>query len=347
MAPAQLSLRKYAHRESRMRMFTLRPGRGRAVPTICLTLLLALGGVDADQSGQSRAWDCTGDAAETSAAPRWNCLPGEPTSGHSPAAMAQPGSQTRIAEPAPAVEVTREVRNATPGVTASSQTASEPAVPAPSTGATAPPIRLSQTPSAGVVPAQAVRPAAHWELSEPAASAAPAAGSSAAPTGEPVDEGYRVQPGDILQISVWGEDELNREVLVRPDGNISYPLVGEVLARGQTVAWIDSEISRRLDPFIPAAEVSVAVRQVVGNSVFVVGKVNRPGQIVATRQLDVMQALGIAGGLTRFADGDEIKVVRRVDGQQKAFPFRYGDIEQGKNLELNILLQPGDLVVVP
>ena len=158
---------------------------------------------------------------------------------------------------------------------------------------------------------------------------------------------YTVQPGDVLDVSVWREEDLQRPVLVRPDGGISFPLVGELNARGMTVAEIDDEITKRLAKYIPEPEVNVSVQQVVGNTVYVVGKVNQPGQIVASRPLDVVQVLGIAGGLNRFADSDNIRILRRAEGGQKAIPFNYDEIEQGENLSQNILLEPGDVVVVP
>lgn len=161
------------------------------------------------------------------------------------------------------------------------------------------------------------------------------------------DKPYTVQPGDVLDVSVWREEDLQRPVLVRPDGGISFPLVGELNAKGMSVAEIDDEITKRLAKYIPEPEVNVSVQQVVGNAVYVVGKVNQPGQIVAARPLDVMQVLGIAGGLNRFADSDNIKILRRQGGRQQAIRFDYDAIEQGENLEQNILLEPGDVVVVP
>lgn len=314
----------------------------------CVLAVVCPVGANADQAMSSDGWDCTANA-ENAVAPRWSCVPGKPGSG----AVARTSRDVqRGVESAPADSVSGVVDGPTGrgGYTAGASATG----PDPIQRQTSPEAatidaggRVARPAAAEITLAQQTQPDLSWELSEPPAQARSVAPVRDAAAEDPVAEGYRVQPGDLLEISVWGETELNREVLVRPDGNISFPLVGEVEARGQPVAWIDAEISRRLERFIPAPEVTVAVRQVIGNSVFVVGKVNRPGQIVATRQLDVMQALGIAGGLTRFADGDEIKIVRRVDGVQQALPFRYSDIEKGENLELNILLQPGDLVVVP
>jgi polysaccharide export outer membrane protein len=171
-----------------------------------------------------------------------------------------------------------------------------------------------------------------------------AADDSGAPKGE---TSYEVQPGDVLIVAVWKEPDLQREVLVRPDGGISFPLAGNLVVRKMSVSEIRQEISARLSKFIPEPEVSVSLKQITGNTVYVVGKVLKPGQIVAHRKMDVMQAIGNAGGFTRFADYNEIKILRRQDGVQTAIPFRYEDIEEGVNLEQNILLEPGDIVVVP
>ncbi len=161
------------------------------------------------------------------------------------------------------------------------------------------------------------------------------------------EDSYQVQPGDVLQVSVWKEEDLQREVVVRPDGGISFPLVGEVAAAGRGVEEIRGAISSRLNKYIPDPVVTVAVSQIVGNKIYVEGKVNRPGEFVVTRQVDVLQALSMAGGMNVFAAQNDIKVLRRVDGRQVVFPFRYADVVNGENLGQNIVLQTGDIVLVP
>jgi polysaccharide export outer membrane protein len=158
---------------------------------------------------------------------------------------------------------------------------------------------------------------------------------------------YRVQPGDILQISVWKEEGLDREVLVRPDGGISFPLVGDVDADGKAVEELRTEIAQRIERYIPDPVVTVEARQILGSRVYVIGKVNRPGAYVMSRDLDVMQALSVAGGTTSFAALNNIQILRRTNGKQIAIPFRYGDVEHGRALEQNILLRSGDILVVP
>lgn len=164
------------------------------------------------------------------------------------------------------------------------------------------------------------------------------------PAAEP---GYQVGPEDVLEISVWKEDGLRKEVLVRPDGGISFPLVGEISAVGKTAGQLEAEITQKLDRFIPQPAVSVAILKVTGNKIYVIGKVQRPGEYVAGRYIDVLQALSMAGGLTPFAAENKIKVLRKEDGKDTVLPFQYSKIRNGENLEQNVMLKSGDVIVVP
>jgi polysaccharide export outer membrane protein len=158
---------------------------------------------------------------------------------------------------------------------------------------------------------------------------------------------YAVGPEDVLEISVWKEEALKKEVLVRPDGGISFPLVGDIQATGKTAYQIQQEVVQRLEKFIPDPVVSVAILKVAGNKIYVIGKVNKPGEYVAGRYVDVLQALSMAGGLTPFAAENSIKVLRKENGKDLVFPFRYSQVKRGDNLDQNILLKGGDVVVVP
>ncbi len=163
-------------------------------------------------------------------------------------------------------------------------------------------------------------------------------------------EQYKINSGDVLSVHVWNEDNVSqKEVLVRPDGRISIPIVGEVVVAGKSIAAVKDELSSRLSSIlIDKPVVTVSIMQLSGNTVFVLGKVMRPGQFVILGKLDVTQALALAGGTTTFAKESDIKVLRRdQDGTQKAISFNYGKIENGKNLEDNILIQSGDVVIVP
>ena len=162
-----------------------------------------------------------------------------------------------------------------------------------------------------------------------------------------VDPGYRLGAEDVMLISVWKDEHLTKEVVVRPDGIFSFPLVGDIQAEDRTVEEIRAELVKRLTKYIPNPNVSVAVTKILSYKVYVVGRVNKPGEYVIGHYTDVLQALSLAGGLTPFAAENDIKVIRRAKGQQQVFVFRYGDVRKGQDLEQNILLQRGDSVMVP
>jgi polysaccharide export outer membrane protein len=159
---------------------------------------------------------------------------------------------------------------------------------------------------------------------------------------------YRLQPGDLLAIKVWKEKDLETEALVRPDGGLSFPLVGDVTAAGHTIEEVRSILVQRLRPYIPDPVVTVAIRNIGGNKVYVIGKVQRPGEFTFSQPLDVMQALSLAGGATPFASLNDIVILRRQNGGgEHVLHFHYGDVARGKRLEQNVILQSGDTVVVP
>lgn len=159
---------------------------------------------------------------------------------------------------------------------------------------------------------------------------------------------YKLNPGDILLIDVWNEETLTREVAVLPDGYVSFPLVGEIKVGGTTTTAASETLAEALGKYLKdVPTVTISVQQLAGNKIFVLGKVNRPGEFPINRPTDVMQALAMAGGLNTFASENGINVLRRSEaGDQVAIPFRYGDVKGGDELETNILLQSGDVVVV-
>jgi polysaccharide export outer membrane protein len=172
--------------------------------------------------------------------------------------------------------------------------------------------------------------------------------ASAADLPEPSSaDGYKLRPGDTLVVSVWKETDLQAEVLVRPDGGLSFALAGEVQAAGHTVAELTSMLEIKIRKYIPDAVVTVAVKAAAGNRVYVIGKVNRPGDFPLIGPIDVMQALTLAGGATPFADTNQIRILRREGDHQASIHFRYSDISRGRRLDQNILLKNGDTVVVP
>jgi len=158
---------------------------------------------------------------------------------------------------------------------------------------------------------------------------------------------YVLGAEDVLNISVWKDEQLTKEVVVRPDGSVSFPLVGDVQAAGRTVEELRADLATRLTKFIPNPQVSVAVTKVLSYRIYVLGRVNKPGEYMVGHTTDVLQALSLAGGLTPFAAENDIRVMRRVNGKQQVFPFRYGEAKKGMGLEHNIQLQRGDVVMVP
>jgi polysaccharide export outer membrane protein len=158
---------------------------------------------------------------------------------------------------------------------------------------------------------------------------------------------YRLQPGDQIEVSVWGEEELQRNILLRPDGQFSFPLAGEVSAAGRTVSEVQIELTDRLANYIPEAVVTVSVTGLEGNRIYVIGQVQQPGSFVMNPRINVLQALSLAGGTTPFASLNNIIIIRRTGSNQIAMPFAYDDVSQGERLEENIMLESGDVIFVP
>jgi len=161
------------------------------------------------------------------------------------------------------------------------------------------------------------------------------------------DPAYLIGPEDGLEISVWKEEQLKSTTLVRPDGGISFPLAGDLMVAGRTAAQVRDELVKRLARFVADPEVTVSVVRVSSYRIYVIGRVNRPGDITVGRNIDVLQALSLAGGLTPFAAEDGIQIIRRVDGKPVAIPFDYSRIRKGGDLSQNITLRSGDVLLVP
>jgi polysaccharide export outer membrane protein len=167
------------------------------------------------------------------------------------------------------------------------------------------------------------------------------------------DGSYRINGGDVLHISVYGEKDLDRDVAVEPDGGVAFPLVGNINVRGLTLSDLQHKIAEALRsgnmlPAVTDPEVTVALVKSSGNSFSVIGQVKQPGTFVTDTKVDVMQALSLAGGLTPFASKSRIIVLRRDEGgAQKKIPFDYSAVEDGEKLDSNVVLQGGDVVVVP
>jgi polysaccharide export outer membrane protein len=179
------------------------------------------------------------------------------------------------------------------------------------------------------------------------AAAAEVDSSKAADHAANLRDSYQLQPGDVIDVSVWKETDLQREVLIRPDGGFTFPLAGEVDTQGKSVETVRSILAERLQKYVPTPVVTVAVKSIGGNRVYVLGRVNRAGDFPLSRPLDVMQAISLAGGTTAYAAINDIVILRRQNGRQQAFTFHYSDVARGRNLSQNIQLESGDTVVVP
>ena len=160
-------------------------------------------------------------------------------------------------------------------------------------------------------------------------------------------ESYTLREGDVLDVSVWGEETLKKEVKVLPDGSITFPLAGRVDVSNATTTEVEKRITEKLKTYLPDPQVTVVISGIEGNRVYVIGRVLKPGPVLLFSPLTVMQALSQAGGLDKFADADDIKVLRDNNGVQNTISVDYDDLIEGKNLQSNILLKTGDTILVP
>jgi polysaccharide export outer membrane protein len=158
---------------------------------------------------------------------------------------------------------------------------------------------------------------------------------------------YIIGPGDQLGIEVWKDAALTRVVTVLPDGKISFPLIGELEAGGKTVAQLKKEIEQKIARYVPDSTTTVEVRQSNSMHIYVLGRVNVPGRTVLNSNVNVLQALAIAGGPNTFANRTRIRIFRQEGGKTLSFPFNYDDVTAGKELQMNIELKRGDVIFVP
>ena len=158
---------------------------------------------------------------------------------------------------------------------------------------------------------------------------------------------FTVIAGDVLQITVWKEEGMDREVLVLPDGSITFPLVGTIEAQGKTPSEIQDTVKKKLKKLIPDASVTLTVKAALGHTVSVVGQVAKPGEFVISHSMTAMQALSQAGGLTPYASEGDILILRHQDGKEISIELPYDDISSGDELDKDVTLTPGDVIVVP
>ena len=159
---------------------------------------------------------------------------------------------------------------------------------------------------------------------------------------------YKLHPGDKLVVGVYDDPKLlPQDITVTPDGKIAYPMIGELLVGGKTIEQTRIELATRLKKFISDPIVTVMVTEVKGNVVYVIGQVNKPGQLTMNPTINVLQALSMAGGANPYAKLDGIIVIRSTATGQRLLPFKYGQVSSGKDLAQNVQLESGDVVVVP
>jgi polysaccharide export outer membrane protein len=175
--------------------------------------------------------------------------------------------------------------------------------------------------------------------SDPAAPAAPA--------GTTLPPGYVIGPDDVLSIVFWRDKEMSAEVVVRPDGRISLPLLNDVQAAGITPEELRAELEKGAAKYIAEPNATVVVKTINSRKVYITGNVLKPGTYPLNGDMSVLQLIAVAGGLQEYADSKKIVVMRKDEGRDQFFSFNYKDVVKQKNVQQNIALKPGDTVVVP
>jgi len=223
----------------------------------------------------------------------------------------------------PAAPPQRSIDRALPSVLATSAPALQQSAPRPVQPATRPASPDGAPPTKPVAPAQ-----------NPAATVAPAAA-------------YVIGPGDTLTIFSWREQQLTGDVLVRPDGKITLPLINDVEAAGLTPDQLHDRLNRAYVKFFSDPRITVGVKMISSRRVFISGGVQKPGAYDLFAAMTVLQLISVAGGFREFVDGRNVTIIRDEAGSQRVFKFNYREVQSGENLGQNISLKPGDTVVVP
>ena len=192
-----------------------------------------------------------------------------------------------------------------------------------------------------------VVPALAQKRSEKSSADSRATGNSQTKTQAASSDTYVIGPSDELSISVWKEPDLTRVIPVRPDGKISMPLLNDVQAAGQTAMQLSAAITEKLSKFMTEPQVTVVVTAINSQRIYILGSVGRAGAYPMLPNMTVLQAISSAGGLSQFAKEKNIYILRTENGHQSRFPFNYQQVLRGQKVEQNILLQPGDTIVVP
>jgi polysaccharide export outer membrane protein len=188
-------------------------------------------------------------------------------------------------------------------------------------------------------------------MGEPADGQKPASsggGSGASSSKGAQDRDYVIGVADDLDVLVWKDPELSAKgIPVRPDGKIALPLLGDVAAQGLTPSELAANITDRLRKYMSDPRVNVNVSAVNSRRYYILGEVTHTGVFPLLNDMTVLQALSTAGGLTPYAKTKKIYVLRKVNGKQETYPFNYNDVVKGRQMEQNIMLKPGDTIMVP
>lgn len=172
-------------------------------------------------------------------------------------------------------------------------------------------------------------------------------GKAVAPVGVSLPAGYVIGPEDVLAIVFWRDKEMSSEVVVRPDGRISLPLLNDLTAAGYTPDQLRAVLVKEASKYLEDANATVVVKEIHSRKVFVTGQVGKPGSYPLVGELNVLQMIAHSGGLLEYADSKNIVIVRSEQGQEHRFKFNYKDVVKGKNVAQNISLRPGDTIIVP
>jgi len=217
------------------------------------------------------------------------------------------------------------------------------------------PIFAQSTPASTAAPAvrpstppatpPATAPGASIDSTATPSAAAAAATAAAQPLTPPAD--YVIGPDDLLDIVFWREKDLSLEVMVRPDGRISLPLLNDVQAAGLTPDQLRQKLMTEGQRFVEDPNATVVVKQINSRRLFVTGQVAKPGVYPLTGPTTVLQAISMVGGVLEYADSKNIIIMRTENGRPVNYRFNYKDVIRQKNLKQNILLKPGDTIVVP
>ena len=168
----------------------------------------------------------------------------------------------------------------------------------------------------------------------------------------PPEEGFLLGPEDIVEVVVWRNPDLSREVVIRPDGLVSLPLIGDVPASGLTAEQLAAEIAERYKEYKENPSVSVHVKEVNSHFIYVVGEINTPGKITLKTYTTILQAISLAGGFTQFASRNDMQVIRKIvnnngEHQEIRIPVRYNDLISSEGGPYNFILRSGDTIVIP